>query len=82
MALWLIARSSQLDLQHKGQTMHKKSFIDYVMEFYGRGGLYPIAGITKAKVSQACKALNVRHYDSVDRESIRDYLLGANHVQN
>jgi len=56
--------------------MHKKSFIDYVMEFYGEQGLYPISGITKAKVSQACKALKLRHYDSVDRESIRDYLLG------
>jgi hypothetical protein len=56
--------------------MRKKSFIDYVMQFYGRGGLYPIAGITKIKVSQACKELKLRHYDSVDRELIRDYLLG------
>ena len=51
------------------------SFIDYVIEFYGRKGLYPIAGTTKAKIAQACKALKLKHYDSIDRELIRDYLL-------
>ena len=53
-----------------------RAFIDYVMQFYGRKGLYPIAGITQSKVAQACKALGIKHYDSIDRESIRDYLLG------
>lgn len=52
-----------------------RAFIDYVMQFYGREGLYPIAGITQSKVAQACKALGIKHYDSIDRESIRDYLL-------
>jgi hypothetical protein len=51
------------------------AFIDYVIEFYGRKGLYPIVGITKAKIVQACKALKLKHYDSIDRELIRDYLL-------
>lgn len=52
-----------------------KAFIDYVIDFYGRRGLYPIAGTTKAKIVQACKALRIQHYDSIDRELIRDYLL-------
>jgi hypothetical protein len=52
-----------------------KAFIDYVIDFYGRRGLYPIAGTTKAKIAQACKALRIQHYDSIDRELIRDYLL-------
>jgi hypothetical protein len=54
----------------------KQGFVTYVMGFYGPKGLYPIVGVTRAKIGQLTNILKLRHYDSVDRELIRDYLLG------
>jgi len=50
-------------------------FTTYVMSFYGPRGLYPIAGVTRAKIGQLSIILKLRHFDSVDREMIREALL-------
>ena len=52
-----------------------QSFIKYVMSFYGPKGLYPITGVTRAKIGKLTIALKLQHFDSVDREMIRDVLL-------
>lgn len=54
-----------------------ETFVDYVFEFYGPYGLYPIEGCTKDVILQATK--DYMKYeeligDSVDREKIRDLL--------
>jgi hypothetical protein len=45
------------------------------MDFYGPKGLYPITGVTKAKIGKLAIILKLRHFDSVDREMIREALL-------
>jgi hypothetical protein len=53
----------------------KRWFVTYVMGFYGPKGLYPIAGVTRAKIGQLTSILKLRHFDTVDREMIREALL-------
>ncbi len=52
-----------------------QSFTSYVMDFYGPKGLYPITGVTRAKIGKLAIVLKLRHFDIVDREMIRDVLL-------
>ena len=53
----------------------KRYFVTYVMQFYGPRGLYPIVGVTRAKIGQLTSILKLRHFDTVDREMIREALL-------
>ena len=59
------------------------SFIDYVMSFYGPGGVYDF-GAKKADVAIAtCYVLKNNEFpfdgDSIDRERVRDVLLNKNY---
>ncbi len=60
--------------------MNKRRFIDYVYKFYGRGGLYPIKGVTKAEIGLATELRILREPfldfdgDTIDRERVRDIL--------
>jgi len=62
---------------------HTNGFIDYLMSFYGKDGLYPIKGITRKKIMIAVCELalkpNFSHKfgggDSYDREVVRGYIL-------
>jgi hypothetical protein len=45
------------------------------MGFYGPKGLYPIVGVTRAKIGQLTSILKLKHFDTVDREMIREALL-------
>lgn len=57
-------------------------FADYVLEFYGVDGLYPM-GVTRDDILIAtgmrmvmCQVLNVPYEaDSIDREAVRDILI-------
>ena len=53
----------------------KRYFVTYVMGFYGPRGLYPIVGVTRSKIGQLTSILKLKHFDSVDREMIREALL-------
>ena len=60
--------------------MTDKEFIEYVYSFYGDGGLYPIATLTRQDIWQAMTQLraDTRHEfcaDSFDRELIRDIIM-------
>jgi len=67
----------------------QKYFIDYVLSFYGKGGLYPIESLT---VEEIKKAVKIRKKikpkfefagDSIDREMVRDIILAKrNNVAN
>lgn len=56
-----------------------QEFIDYVMDFYGNGGLYDF----KATLSEVKKAIEIRLLfkgiefdgDTLDRELVRDIIL-------
>ena len=52
-------------------------FVDYVWEFYGEGGLYPI-GVTREQIVAATRKHVESGFefgaDSVDREKIREIL--------
>jgi len=58
-------------------------FIDYFMSFHGKGGLYPIKGITPKKIKDAvCELSLSASYshkfsggDTFDREVVRDFIL-------
>lgn len=60
--------------------MSDEQFIDYVYSFYGEGGIYPIATLTRADIVGAMAQLraDTRHEfcaDSFDRELIRDIIM-------
>lgn len=64
--------------------MNKNEFIDYVLSFYGPGGIYDI-GATRQDVLEAlatrllCERYSSLPYeaDSTDREIIRDIMIEA-----
>lgn len=57
-----------------------QQFVDYVLSFYGKGGIYDF-GATSDQVLEALAVRLVRHHDtpfdsdSVDREWVRDIML-------
>ena len=59
--------------------MSKAEFIPYVFDFYGPGKLYPM-GASKEQIAAATEILIKRGddvaFDSIDREKVRDILLG------
>lgn len=60
-------------------TMNQSDFIEYVYDFYGPSGLYPM-GATIDQIVAATQILIERHgsgvdFDSVDRERVRDILI-------
>ncbi len=62
--------------------MTKNEFVDYVLDFYGVSGIYPM-GVTRDDALIAtgmrigvCRWLNVPYEaDSIDREAVRDILI-------
>lgn len=65
-----------------------KEFVDYVLSFYGTGGIYDM-GATREEI---IKAVNVRltcelyslmpfDGDSIDREAVRDIILATRQEQ-
>lgn len=58
--------------------MKHREFIEYVFQFYGPNGLYPIKGITVrlVRLGIAMRGSNFEG-DSIDREAIRDLILVA-----
>jgi hypothetical protein len=59
-------------------SVRRGRFIDYVLDFYGPGGIYPM-GATRKMVDVAICGVEHRFgrlvYDSVDRERVRDELI-------
>jgi len=68
------------------QIKENKKFIDYVFDFYGKGGIYPIEGVSKVEITKMTHLLiekekiRERHGhgtfdgDTFDREIIRDMM--------
>lgn len=62
--------------------MNRNEFINYVLKFYGTGGIYDF-GATKEDVEHALDIRLINHADldfvgdSVDRELVRDIMLAA-----
>jgi hypothetical protein len=64
-------------------------FIDYVMSFYAADGIYPITGINRTLIRKATNdviriaKLKGEEFcgDSVDRELVRDLLIGKYKLQ-
>ena len=70
------------DLEHTMEIDMNNEFIEYVLLFYGDGGIYDI----NATKEEVVEALNVRlkirkdipfDGDSFDRELVRDIILGS-----
>lgn len=66
--------------------MGKEDFINYVLEFYnGETGIYKDVDATTAEVIDATRKLERMYrehgdepvYDSIDRERVRDFILGG-----
>jgi hypothetical protein len=55
--------------------MTQKSFVKYVLSFYGKHGLYPIQNCNAPTIRKLIYMLNLTYFDTIDRESIRDTLL-------
>lgn len=64
-----------------GFAARKEKFVDYVLSFYGPGQMYGI-GATREMVSAATDNLiSLGHdvaFDSIDREKVREIILGNN----
>ena len=59
-------------------------FIDYVLSFYGVGGIYE-HGWSEQQIIAACEVrMGMVEYagDSIDREWVRDYLFGDVTIDN
>lgn len=61
--------------------MTLEKFVDYVYDFYGPGGIYPMSGLTRDSILKTVQVyLSIVGpddfaADSVDRERVRDMLL-------
>lgn len=62
--------------------MKHESFVEYVLKFYGPGGLYPetLPGVSKAEILKAVADLALTGHsfaegDTFDREAVRDHIL-------
>jgi hypothetical protein len=61
--------------------MTLEKFVDYVYDFYGPGGIYPMSGLTRNAIAQTLQVYfgiigpDDFYGDSVDRERVRDILL-------
>lgn len=51
--------------------MTEHSFVEYCLDFYGQGGIYDI-GATASDIRSAVRRLNLSHFDSFDRELVRE----------
>jgi hypothetical protein len=65
-----------------------KEFYDYVLSFYGKGGIYPMgANLTQIRSATSThkKILNLQGHeflgDSYDRECVRDLLISKYQLQ-
>ena len=81
---WLASYNEQgLRPANKPQNETQKQFVDYVLSFYGEGGLYSDAfkkPVTVERITQALAKLLMRPKhdfagDSFDRELVRDIML-------
>ena len=57
----------------------REQFVDYVYSFYSADGLYPIEGTTKDLIYHLTIFLEsqiIVEYDTIDRERIRELILG------
>jgi hypothetical protein len=59
--------------------MSLSQFIDYCLDFYGPGGIYPL-GMSEDEVTRAVRLLDLigqedLELDSIDREKVRDVVL-------
>ena len=59
--------------------MSLSQFIEYCLDFYGPGGIYPL-GMSEDEVTKAVRLLDLigqedLELDSIDREKVRDIVL-------
>jgi hypothetical protein len=59
--------------------MSLSQFIEYCLDFYGPGGIYPL-GMSEDEVTRAVRLLDLigqedLELDSIDREKVRDVVL-------
>ena len=59
--------------------MSLSQFIEYCLDFYGPGGIYPL-GMSEDEVTRAIRLLDLigqedLELDSIDREKVRDVVL-------
>jgi hypothetical protein len=59
--------------------MSLSQFIEYCLDFYGPGGIYPL-GMSEDEVTRAVRLLDLigqedLELDSIDREKVRDIVL-------
>jgi hypothetical protein len=59
--------------------MSLSQFIEYCLDFYGPGGIYPL-GMSEDEVTRAIRLLDLigqedLELDSIDREKVRDIVL-------
>lgn len=59
--------------------MSLSQFIEYCLDFYGPGGIYPL-GMSEDEVTKAVRLLDLigqedLELDSIDREKVRDVVL-------
>jgi hypothetical protein len=52
----------------------QKEFVKYVLSFYGKHGLYPIQNCNAPTIRKLIYTLHLTHFDTIDRELIRDTL--------
>jgi len=67
--------------QYRADNSKDSEFIEYVLSFYGQGGIYGKEldkPFTSQEVAQGLKILKERHkveYESLDRERVRDIVV-------
>jgi hypothetical protein len=55
-------------------TYTQRDFVKYVLNFYGKNGLYPIQNCNAPTIRKLIYVLHLTHFDTIDRELIRDTL--------